>query len=242
LAFVNHGAAALSVMKPSKNHPNRKFYNWLLYDIGDRFLERFSGYYKGDLYDLGCGEMPYRDWLLRYADTYIGVDWIGTLHELKADIIADLNEPLPIDNCVSDTVLSLSVMEHLREPQSFLNEAFRILKPEGTMILQVPFMWWVHEAPYDYYRYTRYGLQYMFSKAGFMDVEIFPQTGFWVMWTLKFNYQTARLVRGPWPVRELIGFIMRIIWAIDQRIAPWLDKQWPSEQETAGYFVVAKKL
>lgn len=109
------------------------------------------------------------------------------------------------------------------------------------MILKVPFMWWVHEAPYDFYRYTRHGLEYMFKKAGFTDIEIYPQTGFWVMWTLKFNYQTTRLIRGPWPIRKAMALLMRGIWALDQRIAPWLDKHWKCEAETAGYFVVARK-
>ena len=223
-------------------HPNNKPHNWLFYQINHEFLCRLSGEFHGHLYDLGCGEMPYREWLLKHADQYTGVDWGATLHQLKADIVADLNEPLPIESEVADTVVSFSVMEHLREPQIFLNEAHRILKPGGGVVMQVPFMWWVHEAPYDYYRYTQYGLHYMFEKARFSDIKVYPQTGFWVMWTLKFNYQTARLIRGPWPVRKLIALFMRGVWAIDQRIAPLLDKYWKSEGETAGYFVVAKKL
>ncbi len=111
------------------------------------WLNRFTDNYRGNLYDLGCGEMPYMEWLLHFADTYTGVDWGSTLHELKADILADLNEPLPIENEVADTVISLSVMKHLREPRVFLSQANRILKQGGAMILQVPFMWWVHEAP-----------------------------------------------------------------------------------------------
>ena len=99
----------------------------------------------------------------------------------------------------------------------------------------------MHEAPYDYYRYTRFGLQYLFEKTGFVDVQVYPQTGFWAMWTLKFSYQTARLVRGPWPIRKAIVLLLRGVWAIDQRIAPWLDKHWKGEAETAGYFVVEKK-
>jgi SAM-dependent methyltransferase len=228
-------------MTISQAHSNRRPHNWLIYDIGDEWLNRFTDHYKGHLYDLGCGEMPFKDWLLNYADTYTGVDWCSSLHDLKADILADLNEPLPIENEVANTVISLSVMEHLREPQVFLNEAHRILKPGGAMILQVPFMWWVHEAPYDYYRYTRFGLHYLFEKAGFVDVQVCPQTGFWSMWTLKFNYQSTRLIRGPWPIRKAIALLLRCIWAIDQRTAPWLDKYWKGEAETAGYFVVAKK-
>lgn len=228
-------------MKISQHHSNRQPYNWLIYDIGDTWLVRFTECYKGHIFDLGCGEMPLKNWLLSYGDQYTGVDWGNTLHELKADILADLNEPLPIDSAVADTVISLSVMEHLREPQIFLNEAHRILKPGGKMVLQVPFMWWVHEAPYDFYRYTRYGLQYLFEKAGFTDIAIYPQTGFWAMWTLKFNYQTRRLVRGPWPVRKALALFMLVIWSINQRMARWLDRYWKCETETAGYFVVASK-
>lgn len=228
-------------MTISQAHNNRRPYNWLIYDVSDQWLEKFKQHYRGHLYDLGCGEMPYKDWLLTHASKYTGVDWGGTLHQLKADIVADLNEPLPIESEVADTVISLSVMEHLREPQVFLNEAHRILKGGGGMVLQVPFMWWVHEAPHDYYRYTQYGLRYMFEKAGFTDIAVYPQTGFWTMWVLKLNYQTTRLVRGPWPIRKAMELLLRGIWAINQRIAPLLDKHWKSEGETAGYFVVAKK-
>lgn len=213
-------------MKISQTHNNRRFYNWLAYDIGDKWLLRFSNLYKGSLYDLGCGEMPHKEWLLNFADKYTGVDWDSSLHKLKADILADLNMTLPIADEVADTVFSISVMEHLCEPQAFLNEAHRILKTGGWIILQVPFMWQVHEAPYDYFRFTRYGLQYMFEKAGFTDIVIYPQSGFWVMWTLKFNYQTRRLVRGPKLVRKIIQFLMRVIWEVNQRIAPWLDEYW----------------
>lgn len=229
------------VMKISQNHKNRHRHNWLIYDSTDHWLEHFKALYKGHLYDLGCGEKPYKEWLLGYVDQYTGVDWGNTHHLLKADIIADLNEPLPIDCDVADTVISLSVMEHLREPSVFLSESYRILKPNGAMILEVPFMWWVHEAPYDYFRYTRYGLQYLFEKAGFVDITIHPQTGFWGMWVLKFNYQSTRLVRGPWIIRAPTQLVLRGVWSINQRAARLFDKYWKAEGETAGYFVVAFK-
>lgn len=232
----------MSIIKnATRQHENRKSYNWLIYDNYDSFFVCNTFLLSGALYDLGCGEMPYRNWLLQYADSYIGVDWSSTLHKFKADISADLNEPLPIESEIADTVVSFSVMEHLREPQQFLCEANRILKRGGAMILQVPFMWWVHEEPYDYFRYTRHGLKYLFEKAGFVDVDVHPTAGFWTMWILKFNYQSTRLIRGPWPVRKFMAVLMRLIWTVDQRIAPWLDRHWQCEQETAGYFVVAKK-
>jgi len=229
-------------MTISQAHSNRRPHNWLIYDIGDEWLNRFTDHYKGHLYDLGCGEMPYKAWLLNYADTYTGVDWGSSLHDLKADILTDLNEPLPIENEAADTVISLSVMEHLREPQVFLNEAQRILKPGGAMILQVPFMWWVHEAPYDYFRYTPYGLRYLLERAGFVDITVTPSSGFFTMMTLKINYFSLRLIRGPWALRKVLRSLFGVAWWLGQTLAPYLDKldkNWALE--TAGYFVTARK-
>lgn len=226
----------------SKNHPNRRAYNWLLYNNNDVFLEKFSHLYKGELYDLGAGESPYRDFFLKHANQYIAVDWAGSLHNTKADIAADLNEVLPIASEVADTVITLSVMEHLCEPQIMLNEAFRIMKSGGCIVLQVPWQWWIHEAPYDYFRYSPYALKYMFEKAGFVDTVVEPQSGFFTTWLLKFNYFSLRLIRGPRPLRWSLMLVFGIIWYLDQKIAPYLDKldkNW--EAEASGYFVTARK-
>lgn len=226
----------------SRNHSNRSVLNWLIYDIGDRFLEKHARHYKGVLYDLGCGEAPFRDFFLRYARHYIGVDWAGSYHDTKADIAADLNKPLPIESGVADTVVSLSVMEHLCEPQVMLNEAYRILRPDGMMIMQVPWQWWIHEAPHDYFRYTPYGLRYLLEKAGFTDIQIEAQCGFFTTWIVKFNYFSNRAIQGPKVVRRAIKLFLVPFWYVGQVLAPYLDKldkDW--ELETQGYFVLAKK-
>lgn len=229
-------------MKITTEHSNRKLYNWLVYDIGDKFLMKYSKYFKGKLADLGCGESPYKDFFLCYADSYIGVDWTNTLHNSKADIISDLNVSINLDAGSVDSIVSLSVMEHLREPQIFLNESNRILKSGGAMVLQVPWQWWIHESPYDYFRYTPYGLKYMFEKAGFTDVNIEAQAGFFTMWLLKFNYFSVRLLRGPRPVKWLILGTLIPLWTLNQLVAPVLDKLDRNKTlETSGFYVVAVK-
>jgi SAM-dependent methyltransferase len=227
---------------PSKIHSNRNAHNWLAYDIGDNFLLKHKPFYKGVLYDLGCGEAPYRDYFLNHVEQYIGVDWFGSYHDTKADIVADLNKPLPVETEVADTVVSLSVLEHLCEPQAMLNEAYRILKPGGGIVLQVPWQWWIHEAPYDFFRYTPSGLKYMFEKAGFIDIEVEPQSGFFTMLVLKMNYFSVRFIRGPQLLRGVIKTFFLPIWYTVQKIAPWLDKldrNWALE--TTGYYVTARK-
>lgn len=226
----------------SRNHFNRRAHNWLVYDIGDKFLQKCTPFFRGTLYDLGCGEAPYRDFFLKNARHYIGVDWAESYHDTKVDIVADLNKTLPIKSQVADTVVSLSVMEHLCEPQTMLNEAFRILKHGGGIVLQVPWQWWIHEAPYDFFRYTPYGLKYLVEKAGFVEVVVEPQSGFFTMCTLKMNYFSNRFVKGPKPLRLLIKAGLLPLWYIGQKLAPLLDNldgDWALD--TSGYYVTAKK-
>jgi hypothetical protein len=99
----------------------------------------------------------------------------------------------------------------------------------------------VHEAPWDYFRYTCHGLQYLLEGAGFTDVSVSPTTGFWSMWLLKLNYQTERLARGPLPLRLVVRTLLVPFWWVNQQLGPLLDRCWPEERETAGYFVTAMR-
>ena len=229
---------------PSATHKNRKSHNWLIYDCIDNNLVEAAAtsHIKGTLYDLGAGESPYKKFFLQYADRYIAVDWEGSFHNTRADIAADLNKALPINSEVADTVVSLSVMEHLFEPQTMLNEAFRILRPGGILLLQVPWQWWIHEAPFDYFRYTPYSLKYMYEKAGFVDITVEPQAGFFTTWIVKFNYFSQRLIRGPRVIRWPLRICFMVVWYTGQKVAPLLDrldKDWAAE--APGYFVTARK-
>lgn len=228
--------------KPSRYHSNRMKYNWLIYDIADKWLEEYSKYYRGVLVDLGCGEAPYKKYFLQYANEYIGVDWTKTLHNSKADVLSNLNKKIALEDDFADTIISLSVIEHLCEPQIFLNESYRILKEDGTMILAVPFMWWIHEAPHDYFRYTPYGLKYIFEKAGFKDIHVQPTTGFFTMLFLKMNYFSLRWIKGSKFRQFITKQLLRPFWYFSQKLAPLLDSMHRSwSLETQSFYVIAKK-
>jgi SAM-dependent methyltransferase len=203
----------------------------------------YSNHISGHLVDLGCGESSLKEYFLQYADSYTGVDWAGTLHNSKADVLSNLNERIDLGNETADTLISMSVIEHLCEPQVFLNESYRILKKNGYMILQVPWQWHIHEAPDDYFRYTIYGLKYMFKKAGFKQVHVEAQTGLFTTSIIKMNYFIARFIRGPIYLRWLLTCAAIPIWTIGQLVAPYLDKidgNW--EAESQSYIVIARKI
>jgi SAM-dependent methyltransferase len=215
--------------------------NWLAIKMNNSDVHKRLPLMTGIVYDLGCGVRPYEHDIKRYANSYVGVDWSNTLHGLRAEIVADLNQPLPIESSVANTVVSFQVLEHLREPQTMVNEAFRILRDNGRIFISVPFQWWVHEAPYDYFRYTCYGLEHILSKAGFVDIQVEAINGFWVMWALKFNYHTSRYIRGHRPTRMLMRVLLTPLWFLGQAIAPLLDKIDFNGTETTGYFATARK-
>jgi len=246
LIIISKGVKKMSKIKnPSSNHPNRGIANFLVYEYADYFLTKFIPYYKGVLVDLGCGEAPYKEFFLQFVDKYIGVDWSSSLHNIKADVISNLNEKINLPDDFADTIVSLSVLEHLCEPQVFLNEAFRILKREGIFILAVPFQWWVHEAPYDYFRFTPYGLQYMLNKSGFKILEFYPTGGFFTMWLMKINYFVERTLKHKLAKLGLGNKLDEILvhfYNLTQKIAPILDKlddNWILDAQ--GYWVVCKK-
>jgi len=230
------------MIKPSNSHSNRQWHNWLIYDINDNVLKNYSKYFKGHLVDLGCGEAPYKKYLSQFIDRYTGVDWSNTFHNSAADIVSDLNVQIKIDNEVADSIISFSVMEHLSEPQIFINESYRILKRNGYMVLQVPWQWRIHEAPHDYFRYSPYALKYMFTKAGFHEIEIESQGGFFTTVLIKTNYFSRKFIRGPKFIKWIITVLLIPIWTIFQFIAPILDRlDREPELEASGYTLVAKK-
>jgi hypothetical protein len=69
------------------------------------------------------------------------------------------------------------VIEHLHTPQVLFAGAARGLRSGGKLIVGVPFLYWVHEAPHDYHRYTRFALEKMTADAGLTVVSIAALAG-----------------------------------------------------------------
>lgn len=164
------------------------------------------------------------------------MDWPSSLHgQSNVSAFANASNAVPVASGSVDTVTSFQVMEHLPEPQHFLDECYRVLRPGGLLVITVPFMWQVHEAPHDYFRYTRYGLEYLLQKSGFSEILVKENTGYWQTAALKFSYQTRRLARG------ILRLPVQFFWQFSQAAAVLLDRIDWNPAETASYTVTAKK-
>jgi SAM-dependent methyltransferase len=142
------------------------------------YLEVLKGHVHGDLLDLGAGTLPYYGVYRDFVTSVTASDWQNSHHETgHIDVISDLNEGIPFKSDAFDTVLLADVLEHTHEPQNVFNESSRVLRRGGKLLLFVPFMYGIHEEPFDYYRYTSHELERLSQEAGLRVIDIKPFGG-----------------------------------------------------------------
>jgi SAM-dependent methyltransferase len=136
--------------------------------VGRWYASVLAAHARGVMLELGAGAMPYYALYRERVHTVWCLDWPQSLHlQPHADLWCDLNAGIPLHTGSADTLMLADVLEHIYRPQALLAEMHRVLRPGGVALLNTPFMYWVHEAPHDYFRYTPHALQRMAADAGF---------------------------------------------------------------------------
>jgi SAM-dependent methyltransferase len=188
--------------------------------------------------DAGAGETQYSRYFAhcRYCAVDLGIGDSAWDYS-RLDILADLTA-LPFRNECFDAALHIVTIEHLREPACALAELARTLVAGGELLVAAPHEWEVHQAPYDYFRYTRYGLTHLLEKAGFEIRELRPAGGY-------FRLLARRLLNGlqffTGGIRWL-GFVPAAILLVPPAMVlpflDWLDRE---RNFTLGYICFARK-
>lgn len=124
------------------------------------------------LIDLGAGALHFKELFLRFD--YVGVDFMEYPH---VSIVADLTKDFPIPDDSADLAVASNTLEHIPNTSHFLSQTKRILKPGGRLIGTIPFLMPIHQAPYDFNRYTSFQLRRLLEEAGFHDIEVVPLGG-----------------------------------------------------------------
>lgn len=142
-------------------------------------IVRNRSYLHGDMLDFGCGRKPYKR--LINVNKYVGVDLeiSGHSHEnSQIDVFYD-GSAIPFANESFDSFLCSEVFEHLFNLEKIIEELHRVLKVGGTGLITVPFVWPEHEIPYDYGRYTSFGMKSLLERKGFKIVSM-EKTGHFI--------------------------------------------------------------
>ncbi|WP_165614127.1 class I SAM-dependent methyltransferase [Mycolicibacterium holsaticum] len=149
--------------------------------VGEFYSMEIPKRVSGDLADLGCGKAPLLGAYRHRCASFLLADWDHSPHANPLPHVSvNLNEPLKSFNTNTfDVVILSDVLEHIREPQRLMCEISRILKPGGYLLLNVPFAYRIHEAPHDYYRYTRFALERFVQQSEMEVVKLVPLGG-WI--------------------------------------------------------------
>lgn len=152
----------------------------------------------------------------------------------NVDIAADAHD-LPLPDSSFDAIICKQVLEHLYHPHKAVDEMRRVLKPGGKLVASTCFYWPIHGEPYDYFRYTRFGLEKLFEK--WSNVTVRAQNG--LLGVLGIHF--VRLAIGRSIFRKLFYPVFISIGAclilLDKFLLPILG----SEVVTSGYWVTAVK-
>ena len=207
--------------------------------IEDALAEFGQGVRAGDrVLDAGAGEGRHSKYFpaARYCGVDLAVGDAGWNYG-GLDAIADL-EALPFRGGAFAACINIVTLEHVRQPQRVLRELALALRPGGRLLLVVPHEWEVHQAPHDYFRYTRHGVAYLLEQAGLEKIKIRPVGGY-------FRLLARRLLNGlqfftggaRW-----IGFLpAALLLAPPALVLPFLDFLDRDRNFTLGYICTAEK-
>jgi SAM-dependent methyltransferase len=149
---------------------------WLLLrherELGNLMKSRLHGV----VLDVGCADMTARQLVIQAGADYIGLDYPRTalnLYDTRPDVFGDAH-CLPMRSESVDGVLLLNVLEHVRDADTVMNEAARILRPGGICFIEVPFLYPLHDRPFDFRRWTGNGLAQTAERAGLHVTSLLP--------------------------------------------------------------------
>lgn len=140
-------------------------------------LKLFLPKLKGNILDVGCWTKPYKS-LATNCTSYIGLEYDTkeeTLNDFNNKKIADYyydGETFPFEDESFDNVFSSQVLEHVPNPERIIYEMSRVLKKDGLILLSIPFVFPEHMQPYDFYRYTTFGIKNLLEKNNFKILEL----------------------------------------------------------------------
>ncbi len=188
--------------------------------------------------DAGAGEGRHAPYFTRQR--YCGVDLaVGdrTWNYTRLDGVADLAR-LPFASGCFQAAINIVTLEHVPKPECVLREIARTLAPAAPLLVIVPHEWEVHQAPHDYFRYTRHGIAYLLQRAGMVEIEIRPVGGY-------FRLLARRLLNGlqffTGGIRWL-GFIPAALLVVPPALLiPYLDFLDGERNFTLGYICTARK-
>lgn len=170
-----------------------------------REIKKAAPFISGRVLDVGCGQKPYQS--LFQSTEYIGLDVEATGHDHvneQIDVYYD-GTLFPFEDNHFDSLICNQVLEHVATPTTTLSEIHRVLKPQGYALLTVPFLADEHEQPFDFYRYSVFGLKYLLETYSFEIIKSVKLNQNIALVSAHFwNTYWHKLLKTPFPIVSLL--------------------------------------
>lgn len=214
----------------SKKRSRENLYGWMDKEV--QLIEKEAALRPLKILNIGSGGEVYER--LKHL-TNVTIIQTDIDEARKPDIVADVCDMPMFDDNTIDAIFMIEVLEHVSEPWRAIPEINRVLKKKGKLILSTPFIFPIHDEPYDFYRYTQYGLQHLLKD--FDDVKITKRNTY-----IKSIYVLfARMIMTKSGKLNRIGAVAFVFMLIQWPIFYLISKIYNNHQATTGYFTTAIK-
>ena len=226
------------INKDLQDPEKRQYFSPAAYAAHQATFPMIVRYAHGNVIDVGCGDMPYKNALPKMVKEYDTIDVERRVPDVK--YIGDIHNMNALLDGHYDTAFCLEVLEHVQNPFLALGEINRILKKKGYLILSAPHLSRLHEEPHDYFRYTKHGLRLMLERTGFTILSITPGGGLFCFLGHQISTVVLCLVWHVPVIKQILFFLNKWLCV---KICYILDNVFDKDKIFAlGYTVVAQKL
>lgn len=142
---------------------------------------------------------------------------------------------IPLPDNYFDCVIIQAVLEHVLEPQQVVSEIHRVLKPDGIVYAETPFLQQVHEGAYDFTRFTESGHRYLFNNFKLIHSGVIAGAGTQLLWSIDFFFRG--LFRSP-----KIGKLGRLIFFWLQYFDNWIPEKYAIDSASSVFFLGVKQI
>lgn len=216
--------------------PRRSSHAYLPLRFLTEALRSSAAHIQGPLLDLGSGARPYQS---LFPVPYLGLDLLAT--HGRPDAIGRA-EQCPVRTGSIGTVLTTQQLEHVEDPVQVLMEAYRVLRPRGTLLLSTHGVWAHHPDPKDLWRWTEEGLVTLIASAGFEVRSVDALGGSVMAGALLASYPLAGVAsNGSQPARIAARAAIAAMNAIVGPLDAAAESRAPRHYASVGYLVQAVK-
>jgi SAM-dependent methyltransferase len=148
-----------------------------------------------------------------YTDPDIHIYAFDIYRSPNIQFVADAHQ-IPMPDEFFDAAVIQAVLEHVLQPSDVVAEIWRVLKNDGLVYAETPFMQHVHEGALDFTRFTESGHRYLFRRFDVMRSGASGGPGIQFLWSIDYLVRSLFRSRTAGKLAKLVFFWVQYLDAL----------------------------